>query len=530
MRKILMLVALLAMTAPVCAQSHFLRGDTNNDGGVDIGDALYLLSNLFAGGPDPICNDSADANDDGGKDIGDAVYLLTFLFQGGAAPEAPYPNWELDPTPDSIDCKGTVVIHSGMIAADETWSSTETHVLSGQVEVPAGVTLTIEAGTTVLGESATNGFLLVNQGVLIANGTALAPIVFTSENPVGSRSTADWGGVLIIGSGRNNWPDGIGQTEGVVAPYGTQGAACGGTTGTPCAFDETTSNGSMRYVRIEFGGTDISPNNEVNALSMFSVNDTTTFEFIQVKQNLDDGFEWFGGTASLKYGLATGIGDDKFDYSFGWAGKGQFWVGHDYDNFTIAGKPDNGFEVDNREDAAEYEFEPVTNPEISNVTMIGDPTGDSDHAFNFRRGAAGTVINAYAEGWTDSILDIDDVATTTAGSGGELISFSNNVAFNNASPNLWDLDGDEEPFSEDLWFLNGNMEAGMSQVVQANADLGAGQVPNFRPVAGGMLVGTATDPAAFFGGSFFDSVDYIGGVAPTGSDWTQASWVSYQVD
>ncbi len=532
MRKLLVLVALLAVAAPVSGQSHFLRGDTNDDGSVDIGDALFLLTNLFTGGADPICLDTADANDDGGKDIGDAVYLLSFLFTAGPPPAAPYPTWELDPTPDALSCKGTIVVHNTPITGAETWSKNETHVLEGQVEVAAGGVLTIEAGTTVLGDFDTQGFLVVNVGgQLIANGSAVAPIVFTSEMPVGSRNTADWGGVIVLGPGQTNWPGNVGIPEGLPASSSTGGDFVYG--GDP--VDTSFSSGSMRYVRIEFGGTDISPNNEINALSMFAVNNTTTFEFIQVKQNLDDGFEWFGGNADLKYGLASAIGDDKFDYSFGWQGRGQFWVGHDYDNFGESGKPDNGFEVDNREEDLEFEFCPRTDPRISNVTMIGDPTGDSDHAFQMRRGCAGTVINAYATGWTDAIVDIDD-ASTTGGHCGTELCLDYVTAYNDASPSIWEVDSDEDGFTEDLWFLlcgnpgvaANNVEILTAQLGNPHADLGLGETPDFAPIAGSALLGSGTDASTYFGDAWFDTTDYRGGVGA--SDWTQGSWISYQVD
>ncbi|MCA8960923.1 MAG: hypothetical protein KDC38_10445, partial [Planctomycetes bacterium] len=412
MRRLLVVAALLCVAAPLSAQSHFLRGDTNDDGAVDIGDALFLLSNLFQGGPNPVCQDAADANDDGGKDIGDAVYLLSFLFQGGAAPAAPYPTWELDPTPDALPCKGNIVVHNTPIVGTEVWSKLDTHIIEGQVEVTPGAVLTIQAGTTVLGDSETNGFIVVNQGgQLIADGTPVAPIVFTSENPVGSRAQMDWGGLIFLGTNSTflGIPEGLPLASASGDPFMFGGA------------DDTTSSGTLRYVRVEFGGTDISLNNEVNAISMFGVNNETIFEHVQVKQNRDDGVEWFGGDVDLKWGLATAIGDDKFDYSFGWHGRGQFWVGHDYDNFVAdSGKPDNGFEVDNREEPAEYADCPRTNPQVSNITLIGDPAGDSDHAFQLRRGCAGTILNAYATGWTDSGLDIDDVETAGTQCGAEL--------------------------------------------------------------------------------------------------------------
>ncbi|MCA8963139.1 MAG: hypothetical protein KDC38_21595, partial [Planctomycetes bacterium] len=83
---------------------QFRRGDCNTDGGMDISDAIFLLSELFSGGPSGSCADSCDANDDGGKDIGDAIYILATLFSGGPNPPAPFGACGEDPTADGLDC------------------------------------------------------------------------------------------------------------------------------------------------------------------------------------------------------------------------------------------------------------------------------------------------------------------------------------------------------------------------------------------------------------------------------------------
>ena len=68
--------------------------DCNQDGGVDISDAVCLLSRLFQGGElpcgtaitDPGNVGLLDANGDGAVDLSDAVRLLDFLFRGAAPP------------------------------------------------------------------------------------------------------------------------------------------------------------------------------------------------------------------------------------------------------------------------------------------------------------------------------------------------------------------------------------------------------------------------------------------------------------
>ena len=73
-------------------------GDLNQDGGVDISDAIALLGHLFLGAPSILpCGGGtlagqgnrslADANIDGAVDLTDAIYLLLYLFGGGPPPD-----------------------------------------------------------------------------------------------------------------------------------------------------------------------------------------------------------------------------------------------------------------------------------------------------------------------------------------------------------------------------------------------------------------------------------------------------------
>ena len=80
----------------------FVRGDFDDDGVVNVADAVSLLSFLFQGGRSPVCDDAADVSDQGRIDVSSAVTLLNFLFAGGRAPAAPYPNKGLDPSEDAF--------------------------------------------------------------------------------------------------------------------------------------------------------------------------------------------------------------------------------------------------------------------------------------------------------------------------------------------------------------------------------------------------------------------------------------------
>ena len=61
-------------------------GDADHSGATNIGDATFMISRIFAGGPAPICINEADADGDGAFNIGDASYLIARIFSGGPAP------------------------------------------------------------------------------------------------------------------------------------------------------------------------------------------------------------------------------------------------------------------------------------------------------------------------------------------------------------------------------------------------------------------------------------------------------------
>ena len=86
----------------------FQRGDCNSDNRVNISDPInVLMATILAEEFDfvPSCEDACDGNDDGVLDIGDAVYLLLWMFRGGQLPPAPGPFiFGRDPTEDTLEC------------------------------------------------------------------------------------------------------------------------------------------------------------------------------------------------------------------------------------------------------------------------------------------------------------------------------------------------------------------------------------------------------------------------------------------
>ena len=76
---------------------QFLRGDGNQDGIVDLGDAVYVLEHLLRGGPAPTCEEAADADGNGSLNITDAVFGLNYAYLGGPLPPGQFPDCETGP-------------------------------------------------------------------------------------------------------------------------------------------------------------------------------------------------------------------------------------------------------------------------------------------------------------------------------------------------------------------------------------------------------------------------------------------------
>ena len=299
---------------------------------------------------------------------------------------------------------------SGDITTNTTWTNTHIYLLNGFVYVKPGVTLTIQAGTVIRGDKATKGTLIIQKGGKInAVGTAASPIVFTSNVAVGSRDYGDWGGVIVCGSASINVPGDTALIEGGPIAYYGGGA-------TP---NDADSSGVLKYIRIEYPGVPLQPNQEINGLTCGGVGSKTVLEYIQVSYSGDDSFEWFGGTVNAKHLVVFRGLDDEYDTDFGYRGKLQFLVGlRDPNIADISGS--NGFESDN--DAAGSSNTPQTHCIFSNVSFYGPKVTSSTtvnanfkRAMHIRRNSSLCVYNSVFAGWPTGMY-IDGASQANANS------------------------------------------------------------------------------------------------------------------
>ena len=327
----------------------------------------------------------------------------------------------------SVSVSAQVITVNGDVTTNTTWTNNNIYLLVGDVIVKNGATLTIEPGTLIKGDKPTVGRLIVSRtGVINANGTSERPIVFTSNQAVGSRAPGDWGGIAIIGEAASNALDANGNPIDLRLECGTTTDYDGG------GSNPTDNSGIFRYVRIEYAGVACAPNKELNGLTMLCVGSGTTIDHVQVSYGGDDAFEWFGGTVNANYLIAYANTDDDFDSDNGWSGKVQFAVVVRDGAIADAAGDSNFFETDN--DATGTGNQPFTSSVFSNVTCVGPyetvSTPVAADAYygrvaRLRRNNKQKIWNSVFMGHKRGLF-IEGTTTQTNATNGELI-FRNNI-------------------------------------------------------------------------------------------------------
>lgn len=283
----------------------------------------------------------------------------------------------------------TVKEVSGAITANTTWNESTKYLLKGFVYVESGATLTIEPGTIILGDKSSKGTLIIKPGAkIIARGTAVKPIVFTSAQAKGSRNYGDWGGIILLGKAKVNKTPATIEGENI--------STFGGS-------DDADNSGVLKYVRIEFAGIAFETDKEINGLTLGGVGSGTEIDYVQVSYSGDDAYEWFGGSVNAKHLIAYRTLDDDFDTDWGYSGKVQY--AFSLRDPAVADQcscsDSNGFESDN--DAAGSEANPQTSATFANVSIfMGNGIVDKKYrsALRIRRNSAISVYNsAFIGGW-----------------------------------------------------------------------------------------------------------------------------------
>lgn len=291
------------------------------------------------------------------------------------------------------------------ISANEKWTKDKTYILGGRVTVLPGVTLTIEAGTVIKGQAGTGvnatALLVARGGKLMAEGTATAPIIFTSvadEITAADIAKGDfaspnldptvnglWGGVLILGKAKIS----ASSSGADISEVQIEGIPTSDPNGLYGGNDDDDNSGVIKYISIRHGGANIGAGNEINGLTLGGVGRGTVIENVEIVANQDDGIEWFGGTVNVKNAVVWGAGDDAIDTDQSWAGT--------LDNFVVITPSNHNFELDGPEGS--YKAGHI----IKNGTVIASKDGI----------VSSDLINVDA----NSIVSLENIYFTSIASG-----------------------------------------------------------------------------------------------------------------
>lgn len=415
----------------------------------------------------------------------------------------------LDPCTEytgNITCAGTVATLTGTFTKDIRLTKGYTWVLSGKVQIGEDGTedaeptnnavLTIDPGVTVYGTN--QSFLAINRGSQIfANGTAQEPVVFTSQKKALGEDAAagDWGGLVLNGRAPVN-------------AAATAGGAIAGEAGTGLFGGNTPNDnsGKLSYVRVEFGGFPVLPDEELNGITFAGVGSGTQVDHIQVHFNADDGIEFFGGTVDVKYAVLSCIADDSLDTDFGYVGRIQHLVAVACSEAGETGDP-SGTENDNLKD--NNAATPVSKPVVSNATFIGRAAKSSNmFGVVLRRGTAMEIHNSIVTNYPTACLSVRDEATAPA------IKNSIFSCSTDFDPGNGGTDAEEDVFN-----ATGANNSTASPDLESTT-LTLGSAPNFKPKSGSPALSGAVQPT----GGFFDNVTHKGAF---GADDWMTGWTSF---
>ncbi len=430
-----------------------------------------------------------------------------------------------DETPDFVTCDSGVCTITGDILQDYTlvpsveWridgtvtvgngnTTTVTNDTEVQALRDAGVTLTINPGVSV--GAFDDGKLIITRGSkIMAEGLSYAPITFSSVADADYDGLGEWGGIVIQGFAPQYGAANTGACFGGGTTCNVDGEG-GDDIGVYGGNDPADDSGVIRYVRIAEGGLVAGPDNEVNGLTLQGVGHSTVIEYVQVHGNLDDGIEWFGGTANVKYAVLTNNDDDDLDYDEGYQGNIQYViVRKDPNKATPSGSNDpRGIEAN----SSDEDYVPQTNAVLSNITLIGSDISDSNWGMRLRGAVVTAIHNSAIIDFDNGCVRIDDADIDGAGAG--TVVENSDITFNN---------------------VIGNCDAGFYSHETADTEMGTVGPQAFTLDAAWSIVeaigqlGAPVDVTALDNGSGFefDSTDFIGAVEP-GTAAAEAWWAGW---
>jgi len=212
----------------------------------------------------------------------------------------------------------------------------------------------------------------------------------------GDWQAGTWGGLIVMGRAPVNGCDSDTVDEnGVSHIEGIDNALADNSYGGNSPND---NSGVITYMRVWFGGAELSKDNEINGITLAGVGSGTTIHHIEVAYNLDDGLELFGGTVDLQYVSLLYNRDDQLDIDCGYQGSIQYLFVAEAMELG-----DHAYEIDGHNDCTSSgcpdSVTLMTKPTISQATVLGpsSQTGacqyKDDTLIKLSDGAGGIYVN-----------------------------------------------------------------------------------------------------------------------------------------
>lgn len=381
-----------------------------------------------------------------------------------------------------------------LVAADKRLTCDVLYRMPAPTFVESGATLSIAPGVII--EASSRGYLVVESGAQIdAQGTAELPIVFTSadEEP----APGDWGGLLLFGDAPVNTESGSTM---VYDPLDEDRAVFGGS-------DDTHDCGTLRYVRIEFGGSlnrFIVPEDFVG-LALGGCGTETELDYIQLHATGGEGTQFVGGEFDVRHMMMTEHRDDGINWNRGWHGTIQYLIVHsrgDNDNNAIEGR------------VSEFPL-PSIGPPVANATLI-NPYMEARPAMYVTAASGMQGFNILVWGSRAGMLVFESTLTNPGFFDRDYFTLESVIV------------DDAIPFAEDTPVLDrmgpplrGNRST--DPMLDPSVLIDDLTDPNFQPNAAGPANTGAFGDLTPFG---LETTDYIGAVDPDGEDWT-LGWTRY---
>ena len=378
-------------------------------------------------------------------------------------------------------------------AADQPWR------LDNGLDLQ-NVTLTIEAGTQIKARMGTFANLIITRGSrIMAEGTAAAPIVFSSEDD-NFDGNGEWGGLIIHGLAQHNTCPTDQLLACNVDSEGESGFAGG--------YNNADNSGVLRYVVVAESGYEFAPGNEINGISFVGVGSGTVVDYVQVHGGSDDGIEMYGGTVNMKHLVLTNNLDDTIDWDEGYQGNIQYAIvrqGTTADGNVVEADTDGNTASPMR-----------SKPTLANFTFLANSADNT--ALNLKARTGGFFHNGII-----TLLPGSAVTSCVEVTGGSTLANRNlSLVLDNVIVNCGTF-GDDTLSQATVFAVDPALAANYTTAV-TQARLSANYDFNAFKTAHNSQPAVTAEHQSVADTAFFEANNYLGAVNPDGSNLWFQGW------